>query len=87
MGGASLKRCLLAVQTQIVGFQTVLPSYGPRGVDTPKTNGVVRCVVEKPRLIEIWPHGESVNLPGLDLAFDHKAVEAEPNIWTFADID
>jgi hypothetical protein len=48
---------------------------------------VVRRVVEKPRLIEIGPHGKSVNLPGIDLAFDHKAVKAEPNIWTFADID
>src|SRR5277367_6324138 len=87
MGRASLKRYLLAVQTQIVGVQTVLPSYRPRGVDTPKTNGVVRRVVEKPRLIEIRPHGKSVNLPGIDLAFDHKAVKAEPNIWTFANID
>src|SRR5580704_445123 len=87
MGRASLKRCLLAVQTQIVGFQTVLPSYGPRGVDTPKTNGVVRRVVEEPRLIDIRSHDKSVNLPGIDLAFDHKAVKAEPNIRAFSYID
>lgn len=87
MGRASLKRGLLAVQTQIVGVQTVLPSYGPRGIDTPKPNGVVRRVVEKARLIEIRPHGKSVHLPAIDLTSDHKAVKAEPNIWTFADID
>src|SRR5215468_5187609 len=80
MGRASLERGLLAVETQIVDFQSALPSCGPRGVDTPETNGVVRHVVEKPRLIEIRANGKSINLPGTDAAFDHKAVEAETDI-------
>src|SRR5215469_10018048 len=87
MGLASLKRRLLAVQPQIVGFQTGFPPGRPCGVDTPETDGVVRRVVKKAWLIEVRTHGKSVHQPLVDFAFDHKPIKAQAYVGSLADVD
>ena len=48
---------------------------------------MIRCVVKEPEIVQVGTNSESVDLPRVDLAFDHEAVEAQPNIRTFPHIN
>ena len=47
---------------------------------------MIWCVVEVSGLVQVGTDSKSVDLPRVDLAFDHEAVEAQPNIRTFPHI-
>src|SRR5579862_2566196 len=76
LGCASFERRFFTIQTQVVHVQGMFARQGPCGVHAPKTNGVVGRVVEKSELIQVGTHRKSVDLPRVDFAFYHKAIEA-----------
>src|SRR5580704_1932795 len=76
LGCASFERRFFTIQTQVVHVQGMFVRQGPCGVHAPKTNGVVGRVVEKSELIQVGTHRKSVDLPRVDFAFYHKAIEA-----------
>src|SRR5277367_5665459 len=84
---ASFESRLPAVQTQVIDLQGHFAGRWPSGVHAPEANGVIRSVVKEPEVVQVGTYSESVDLPRVNLAFDHEAVKAQPNIRTFPHIN
>src|ERR1700722_18239969 len=48
---------------------------------------MIRCVVKEPEIVQVGTKSESVDLPRVDLAFDHEAVKTQADIRTFPHIN
>src|SRR5580704_5357539 len=86
MRRATLESGLFAIQAQIINVQRIFVMQRTCCVDTPKSHCMIRCVVEEPRLIQIWADGESIDLPRIGLAPEQETIEAETNIGAFSHI-
>src|SRR5262249_5934318 len=84
---ASLESRLLAIEAQVIKVQGSIVRQSASGVDAPETNGVIRCVVEEPEFVEVRADRESVELPGIDFAFDHESIEPQTDIRPLSHVD
>ncbi len=57
------------------------------GIHAPETNGMIRCIIEEAGIVQVGANHESVELPGIDFAFDNESVEAQTDIRPFAYVD
>src|SRR5215467_2030893 len=48
---------------------------------------MVRRIVEEAGLVDIWSHGEAINLPGTNAALNFESVKTESDIWALPHID
>ena len=56
-------------------------------VYAPKSNSVIGCIVKKSWLVQVWAHGEPVNLPRTDTDLHLEPVKAQAHVGAFANID
>src|SRR5580698_10522344 len=76
LGCASFECHLLTVQPQVIHVQHLFVWEGSRGVDAPKTNGMVWVIIEEAKIVEVRSHGERVNTPRVRFSLDLKSIEA-----------
>src|SRR4029077_6088837 len=59
----------------------------PDAVHAPKSDSVIGCIVKKTWLVQVWAHGEAVNVPRTDTGFHLEPVKAQAHVGAFANID
>src|SRR5712692_704347 len=84
---ATLESRPLAIEAQVIKLQGSIVRQRVGSVHTPETNGVIRCIVEEPGIVEVRANRESVELPGIDFAFDDESIEAQTDIRALPDVD
>jgi TolB-like protein/tetratricopeptide (TPR) repeat protein len=77
------RRTESVVQSQVVAIERH-SAPRTRGVHTPKCGAVIRYVIEEARLVQVRPHGPSIDLPIANPALHSRPVKALSYIRPFA---
>src|SRR5882724_4045960 len=85
--GAPLKCCTLAVQSQVIRIERHFLGERPGRINSPKGDLVIGSIVEESGLVQIGPHGKSVNPPGIYFCHYLEAIEAKPDIGALTHVD
>src|SRR5258706_10759716 len=87
VGDTSVECGCFSIEAKRVSVQCDGLRQGPNAVYAPESDSVIRCIVKKSWLVQVWAHGEAVNLPRTDTGFYLEPVIAQAHVGAFANID
>src|ERR1700739_2730535 len=76
-----------SIEPKVVSVQCDGLRQRPDTVYAPKPDCMIGSIVEDPRLVQVRPHGEAVNLPRADTSLHLESVKAQAHVGAFANID
>ena len=87
MADTSVKCSRFSIEAKVVSVQSNAFRQGPDAVYAPKSDCVIGGIVKNPRLVQVRPHGEAVNLPRTDTGLHLESVKAQAHVGALANID
>src|SRR5437879_3936843 len=76
-----------SIESKVVSIQREALFERSDAVHTPKSDRMIRRVIEEARFVQVRSHGEAVDLPGSDTGLYLESVKAQADIWTLPHID
>src|ERR1700688_2254591 len=83
----SVECSCFSIKTNVVSVQRGGVRQWSDAVYAPESNSVIRCIVKKSWLVQVWAHGEAVNLPRTHTGFYLEPIKAQAHVGPFANID
>src|ERR1700739_806398 len=77
----------VSIEAKIVSVQRDGLGQWSDAVYTPKSDSVIGCIVKKSWFVQVWPHGEAVNLPRPDTGLHLEPVKTQAHVGAFANVD
>src|SRR6266404_5006121 len=87
LGDASVECGCFSIEAKIVSIQGEALFERSDAVDAPKPDCMIGRVVKEARFVQVWPHGEGVNLPRAHAGLYLESVKTQADIWALPHID
>src|SRR6266700_2389661 len=87
MADTPVEYSCFSIKAKVVSVQCDGLRQRPDAVYAPKSDCMIGSIVEDPRLVQVRPHGEAVNLPRTDTGLHLEPVKAQAHVGAFANID
>src|SRR5258708_3087498 len=87
LADASVECGCFSIEAQVVSIQREALFERSDAVDSPKSDSMIRNVIEEARFVQVRSHGEAVNLPKADAGLYLESVKTQADIWALPHID